>query len=245
MVRAIFLSVALLIFNYSSVAFAQTAEKINAQILPTIWYSSLSVKEGDKIKVYAGIQNNSGVNFSGTVTFYADSAKIAQAPFNSASDSLKEVSAEWLASKGRHLFQAKLDADLPAGKELLSYESEESFVDVSHTLTIEEVKEDAIETLVTVKEKIDEAAETFAEKLESMKKPESEDISIKSLASQFVPSKFLSSESDNSTDNSKIDSDSLLASVFNSGIDLAGILIRNWHWTLAGLAALYLFFKFS
>lgn len=47
---------------------SSTSTKINARILPTIWYSTLSVNDGDSIKIYAGIQNNSGLNFTVTMT---------------------------------------------------------------------------------------------------------------------------------------------------------------------------------
>ena len=54
---------------------------INARILPTVWYSSLSVNDGDSIKIYAGIQNNSGINFIGTASFLVDDKEISKVSF--------------------------------------------------------------------------------------------------------------------------------------------------------------------
>ena len=57
-----------------SKTFAQTASstpiQINARIMPLIWYSTLSINEGDSIKIYAAIQNNSGTTFTGNAVFY-------------------------------------------------------------------------------------------------------------------------------------------------------------------------------
>src|ERR1035437_485667 len=64
---------------------------INARILPTVWYSSLSVNDGDSIKVYAGIQNNSGINFTGIASFLVDDKEISKVSFSSTAPSLKDI----------------------------------------------------------------------------------------------------------------------------------------------------------
>jgi hypothetical protein len=83
-------------FVMPSGVFAQNASstpiKINARILPTVWYSTLSVNDGDSIKIYAGIQNNSGVDFVGTSTFYVDDKEISNISFLSKADSLRDIS---------------------------------------------------------------------------------------------------------------------------------------------------------
>jgi len=60
--------------------FAETSsvvpEQINARILPLVWYSVLSINNEDSIRIYAGIQNNSGIDFTGTATFYVDDKAI-------------------------------------------------------------------------------------------------------------------------------------------------------------------------
>ena len=48
-----------------SAAETTTPTQINARILPLIWYSTLSINDGDSIKIYAGIQNNSDLDFTG------------------------------------------------------------------------------------------------------------------------------------------------------------------------------------
>lgn len=235
-----------LVLNLPVVWAQEATEKINAQILPTIWYSSLDAKEGDKLRIYAGIQNNSGLQFSGSVMFYVDDAKIGEVPFTSESETLKEISAEWTAILGKHLFQAKLQAKLPEGKAFLSSESDKTSFEISEPLTLEKVQADALKTLLAVEEKIDEAAKVFADKLESMKSSAVEENPVKIIASKFVPTKYLASgTSSAAAAGGEVGNDALLASVLNSSLNLASILIRNWPWTLAGLALLYLFFKFS
>ncbi len=203
-------------------------EKINARLLPTLWFSSLTAKEGDSVKVYAAIQNNSGINFSGAVIFSADNAEIGKVSFSSPTDSLKEISVVWRAiAGGKHTFRAVVSTDLSSGTELVSSESGEASFDISRKITLEEVKENAGEIVNTIKEKVDELASTFADKLESTKNP---------ITSNETSGKVLGTTTD---------ARSLIpASVYNAGIDITSNLIRNWMWTLSGLTVLGLVWSF-
>lgn len=213
------------LFTSSVLAQEAVKEKINARILPTIWFSSLTTKEGESVKVYAAIQNNSGINFSGAITFYTDDIEIKKVSFSSPSDFLKEVSVVWQASAGKHTFRATVSADLPLDKELISYKSDETNLDISHELTLEEAKEQAGEIIDTVTEKVDELTSIFADKLESTKKP---------ILSREISGEVLGTATENI----------LPASVYNTGIDIASNLVRNWMWTLSGLAVLALVWTF-
>lgn len=212
---------------YVPYALAQTAEKINARILPTIWQSSLYILAGDEISIYAGIQNNSGLDFSGSVTFHVDDAEIAKVSFYSSSESLQEIGAKWTATgEGKHVAWAEVAVDLPEGKELLSYESDRSafeVVEMPEALTFELAKEKVETILSAAADKVDEVAETLALKLESLKKP--------------VPPEGSPVEPTTSANN-------LLAYAYNSGLDIISFLLRQWKWALAGAAVLTIIFSF-
>ena len=97
---------------------------------------------------------------------------------------------------------------------------------------------------------LSKAPEALVETLESMKVSSSPTIT-ESLAKKFAPppSNGVSGEQvprpDSGQAENNFENSTLLASVYNSGLDLGIILIKNWPWTLGGLALLYLFFKFS
>ncbi|MDP2641938.1 MAG: hypothetical protein Q8P21_01440 [bacterium] len=230
-------------------------EKINARVLPTVWFSSLEVIEGDKVKVYAGIQNNSGIDFSGLVIFYADDTEIGRTSFDSRSDSLIEVSVGWTAKEGRFSFQAKVETTLPGEKALLSYESEKAVLLVSRTLTLAEVKEDTKNILSAVAEKVDEAAVSFAQKLESFKKPNLPETETKSveLGTSSTGAEPEADSNDESLAGKPGNSfyglfndggSSLLASAYNAGLDLTGFMALKWKWTLVVLAILIIIISF-
>ncbi|MBI1974360.1 MAG: hypothetical protein HYS51_00665 [Candidatus Zambryskibacteria bacterium] len=104
-------------------------------------------------------------------------------------------------------------------------------LDLSPKVLLEKAKEKAValpgEMLAAATKKLSEVPEVLAEKIESLKKP------VPSANSLLL--KSLSPETNNSA---------LMASVLNSGIDLASILVRYWQWTSAGIVLLYLLLKF-
>ncbi|MFA6570605.1 MAG: hypothetical protein WCT77_05150 [Bacteroidota bacterium] len=239
--------------------FAQEATsspiKINARILPTVWYSSLSVNDGDSIKIYAGIQNNSGINFTGTALFLVDDKEISKVPFSSTADSLKDVSANWVADPGSHNVQVKISTSLSSDKILVSYESDKSAISITRKITSEVVGDTALNTANSIVAKADDIASVLADKIESFKKLVSSD-------NTGVGSNSSSGSTGNIGNRTTIDSNggvlgtstgpitdssgkglSKMDSVFNMAMDLLVFLIRHWIWTLSGMVVIYLIFK--
>src|ERR1035437_1127949 len=131
----LFLVLLFSILNVPLKVFAQgaagTPQQINARILPLVWYSTLSINDGDSIKIYAGIQNNSGVNFTGVATFFVDDKEISNSPFSSTADSLKDVFVNWVANPGSHNVQVKIVTSLSSDKTLVSSESDKSSINIT------------------------------------------------------------------------------------------------------------------
>ena len=66
---------AVFLFGFSVITFAESSTstiQINAEILSNIWYSTTTVNEDDIINIYAGFQNHSTKNLSGTAGFFVD-----------------------------------------------------------------------------------------------------------------------------------------------------------------------------
>ena len=245
----------LLALSLPSRIFAQTSpvpQQINARVLPFVWYSSLSINEGDTVRIYSGIQNNSGVDFNGTATFYVDDKEISKSTFTSGDNSLKSIYANWMASPGTHGIQVKVTTSLPPDKILVSYESDKSNVDITKKITKETIESAILDTASNVVSKTDAFANVLADKIENLKKP----TDVSSLSNVDSPG----SENNpkvNSVSSSKQNKGSVLGastgpipnqntkiqSAFNIALDALAFLVRNWVWTLGGILLLFLMVK--
>lgn len=249
----LFLILAIFFLNIPQKVFGQEATPtiINARILPTVWYSTLSVNDGDNIKIYVGIQNNSGINFTGTAVFYVDEKEISTKPFSSITDSLINVSADWVAKPGNHDVAVKISTPLLKNETLVSYNSEKSNINITKKIapiTKEDVKEATFHVASTVFSKTDDIANSLADKIESFKKPiEPSILSAKDTNKKgetkateqkegAVLSAFMEEAADSPIKNK-------MYSAFNMLLDLFSFLVRNWKWTIPGTAVLYLILK--
>jgi hypothetical protein len=235
-----------------------TPTQINARIMPLIWYSTLSINEGDSIKVYAAIQNNSGVSFTGNAVFYVDDKEILKKTFISADDTLIDVYADWVANVGSHGVQVKITAILPTNKELVSYESDKSKVSITRKITAEVVQEVTRNTITNIVNKIDEIASSSANKVEGLKKPVAGNsvganinvtssgntgtVKIVSSASQ-IPKGAVLGTSTRLVSDSNSNSSGWWARIYNWLIDALVFLIKHWLWVLIGLVVIYFGWK--
>lgn len=224
---------------------------INARILPTVWYSTLSVNDGDSIKIYAGIQNNSGIDFTGTATFYVDNKEISTSPFSSTTDSLKDVSTDWVANPGNHNVQIKVSTSLSADQILVSSSSDESSINITqkiNPITPAVVGTAVLNTASGIVSNVDNLANTLADNIDALKKPVASSALLTNSKSNKTVSEKLKGQvlgaSTGSTSNSTAQSNSpVMDSVFNMCMDALAFLVRNWKWTLGGMVVLFLLLK--
>lgn len=232
---------------------------VNARILPTIWYSALSVSDGESIKIYAGIQNNSGTNFTGTATFYVDDKKISASPFSSTTDSLKDVSIDWVANPGDHNVQVKISTSLPADQVLVSSSSDKSTINIIQKvapITPAVIENTIMNTASGIVSSADALANTLVDKIDSFKKPTASgnlNISLGDSKSNntntVVPGKNKGSVLSAFTGpivnaiNSTFQGNSPIDFVLNFCLSILSFLVRNWKWSLVGIIALFLIFK--
>lgn len=232
----------------------ETVEQINARILPSIWYSTLFIKDGDSVRIYAGIQNNSGVDFNGKALFYVDEENISEVSFVSRSDSLNAVSADWVVSSGTHDIQVKITTSLPDDKVLVSYETSKSSINITRKITQEMIKDTVVDTVYNVITKVDEAVVPLVEKLQDLKKPtEGELFQSSSKVQNRVDGDVVLEEESGSVLGASTQSSSIgdkkiagisLNYIFNLVIDGATFLLKHWLWTLGGIVLLFILVKF-
>lgn len=246
-----------LALSFPSRIFAQTStapQQINARILPLVWYSTLSINEGDSIKIYAGIQNNSGISFSGTATFYVDDKEISKSSFVSPNDSLKDVSTDWVTSPGSHDVQVKITTSLPADKILVSYESDKSNVNIVQKITPELIGTTVLSAASNIISKTDNLANALADHIESFKKPvDVLSLDANSENSKTNNTKVVSSSGSQTKSGSVLgastgpvsNQNTKIQSAFNIALDALAFLVRNWMWTLGGIILLFLIIKFK
>lgn len=255
------LCLVLSLFSFQKV-FAETV-KINAGVLPSIWYSSFDINDQDSIKIFGGIQNHSDTGFSGTATIFVDSKENTKTNFISKPDSLVEISGAWTAVSGNHSIKMTITSISPLASasnstfgtsSLLSFESDEARLFVKQKITLADVQNTATKVAIGVVDSIDKLANTLADNIEEFKKPvPSENGST--VASQNTVSdksaspmgKVLGAETQykesvaTSTGfmNSKVG-----VSIFNKILDFLSMIVRNWKITLFVVIALVLIIRF-
>ncbi len=256
MKRSLIVLSIIFIIYFSSGFFSASAEvldtstsqtPINARIVPLVWFSDLPINDGDNLKIYAAVQNNSGIDFNGLATFYVDNKEISDIEFNSHSGNLQEVSTSWLSGPGVHDFQVKIKAATPTSKTLLAYETDKSSVEVKRK-SVEVVKKDTIVTnIIDEVSSIDEALAPFVDKIENLRRPildtkrgsvggvgQSAN-AIGSISSDNIQSDTSSSRSLPSKSNKGVDI------AFNSMVNVLAFLTK--HWALTSSTLLLLLWK--
>lgn len=159
-------------FSLFAVNTTSTKEKVNARMLPIVWYSTLSIKDGESIRIYSGIQNNSGADFSGTVAFYVNDKEIAKKSFLSQNDRVTSAFADWTAEVGKSVIEVKIvDTNLSSNKTLVSYNTEKSTLNIVRKITTEDVEKVATDFLSGIVEGGDGIAGELIGEIEDLKDP--------------------------------------------------------------------------
>ena len=216
---------------------------MNARILSQVWFSSLPINDGDSIKIYGAIQNNSGLSFSGTATFYLDDKDISDIHFESHPDNLLAISTDWLALPGTHNFQLKIKAAIPSNRSLLSYESDVSTITIEKKIVIEIKKDTIINNISNIVSSIDEAVVPLVNKIEDLKKPvSSTSTSVVSSNSQVASVGNSNSQNKNleqsNIDKSQSTNNKDIDIVFNASMSILAFMVKHWAWTFSSLLVL-------
>jgi len=207
----------------------------NARILPTIWYSSLSAQPGETVRIYAGIQNDSGSAFSGTASFFVNGTVVGSTPFRSVSGSVERVGVDWTATQGNNAVRAVIIPQLDASQALVAVESDTVYYSVTKKLTLESVqdtvKEGVVKTATAAAEKLDLLADTLSSQLETIKAttPNQGKVLGASISVLSSTSPSLATY----VDKAKV-----------AGLSLLQFLLHHWRFTSAGLGILLLAFVF-
>ena len=81
---------------------------LNAGFVSGIWYSDTKFFAGDDIRIYSALQNRSGYDIQGEVSFYVDNELIDTTEFSALSDRLIETWSDWKAIDGDHVVKVEI-----------------------------------------------------------------------------------------------------------------------------------------
>jgi len=95
------LGIALLSLPFCAAA-SQDSDLANAGLVTGLWYSQPVFFDGDEIRIYSALQNQSGFDIKGVVKFFNSSELIEQKDFSIINGRLIEVWADWRAVEGDH-----------------------------------------------------------------------------------------------------------------------------------------------
>lgn len=88
----------ILTFSFSISVHAQ--EKINAGLVSGIWFSEPTFFAGDRVRVYAAFQNQSGFDIEGTAVLLSSNKEVGETQFNVLNERLAEVWVDWTVLEG-------------------------------------------------------------------------------------------------------------------------------------------------
>lgn len=202
---------------------------MNSHVLPTVWYSNPNPAEGETVRIFAAIQNDSGVNYKGVATFYVRGKAIGDNEFISTSGRLSVVSTSWKAEIGNNSMEVRVVAELPEGEKLSSDSSGQSVLHVNKMITGDVIKADAKKAVETVQGKGDSMAQAIVERLEELKErsftldPEVGPVGKAEAGSQTWGKQMTSK---------------MLSTVYESGISAAQFAVTHWIWSLGALILL-------
>jgi len=228
-------------FNFASAQTSSITDSLNAEILSTVWYSTTTVSENDSISIYAGFQNHSDNNLSGTAGFYVDNSEINKIKFSSNSKSLIKLETPYIATAGNHTIQVKIlelnkvqgDTLVPIPvNSLLAFESGRNNLSVKYQITKDLVIKEVNNVANTIVNNIDNSTEKLANYVESLKKP------VPSKTQVLGASTHNPQTTTNNTTNSGF-------SFLNTSLDALAFLLRHWIWTFVSLVFIILFFIFK
>jgi hypothetical protein len=261
-----FIITAIFLFGFSAITFAESSTstgQINAEILSNIWYSTTTVNEDDIINIYAGFQNHSTKNLSGTAGFFVDDIQISKMNFVASPKSLIKLQSEYKAVRGNHTSQVKILDIAEIGvnilnklsiENLLAKESERNSFKVEYQMTKEEVVKIAGNVASNVIKVIDTQAEKLADYVESLKDKAIDtldSLSVSKTPEQIAQEKLtgrvlgISDENIGDTQNGGQDNQTNKKfSFYNMFLDILAFLIRHWIWVLMVVVMLVVYLAF-
>ncbi len=237
-------------FGFYTNVSAQTAsstQTINAEILSNVWYSTTTINEKDTINIYAGFQNHSDKNLSGTALFYVDDLEINKVKFDSNSKSLIKLETPYTAVSGNHSVQVKIleihsasDASISVSS-LQAFESEKKSLNVKYQITTEKVVNTATNIANNVVNTIDKYASNLANTVEDLKTP------VENTNQNQVSSSTLKQGAVLGTSTRAVSTPNNAPgfSFYNLFLDILAFLLRHWIWTFVISIFLILYFIFK
>ncbi len=239
-----------LFFGFYSIVSAQTPSSnilLNASILSNVWYSTTTINKKDTINIYAGFQNHSTINLSGTAGFYVDDLEINKIKFTSSPKSLVKLESPYTAVSGNHSVQVKIlevhsSSDISISmNSLQALESEKKGLNVKYEITNEVIIDKATDIANNVVNTIDKYASNLASTVESMKTPFEK--TAKNQISSQIPKQGVILGTSTKAIAPSTNTEGF--SFYNLCMDILAFLIRKWIWVCTAILFFILYMTFK
>jgi len=235
-INLLVISVLFLCFGFYNNVFAQSASTtnvINAEVLYNVWYSTTTVNEGDEINIYAGFQNHSGENISGSAGVFVDNIQISKVDFTTNPRSLIKLEAVYTAVRGEHIVQIKI-LDI---KNLLASETEKKKLSVKYQITSADVLNSAKKVTNSIIDIIDIYTAKAADYVENLKQP----VENSDIVSNSSSSTSIETQSTNTQNDEQITATNWKTYSYNLLLDIVAFLLRHWVWTFSAVILFVLY----
>lgn len=98
----------LLIISFLILPFFSFAETENVGIIKGIWFSESQFFDGDDIRIYTAVQNNSGDDASGNIEFFDNGESLGVKTFSALNNRVVESWIDTVAVSGEHQFSVRI-----------------------------------------------------------------------------------------------------------------------------------------
>lgn len=98
----------ILILMFIIIPFFSFAETSNVGIIKGIWFSDADFFDGDALRIYTAVQNNSGSDVEGIIEFFDNGESLGTKPFSALNSRIIESWIDTVAVSGNHEFSVKI-----------------------------------------------------------------------------------------------------------------------------------------
>ncbi|MBY0328957.1 hypothetical protein K2Q02_02595 [Patescibacteria group bacterium] len=231
-----------IIFALVSITTRVSAQSLpmNAGLVGSIWYDSSPVVFDTTIKINTAFYNESDTEITGVAVFKDGEVLLGSDAFVAAPRSVTPLSVAWKTTEGTHAVSVNIegsDVQMSVIQTTTTLEIKKPVVVVpvtpSKPLTLETVKDTAINTIVGLTQKVDSYTDALAESIQSQKNPPP-------LTDQKREGQVLGIESEEQISLTATDAPSIIITAKNTGIDSITWIVRNWQWGALALLVLIL-----
>ncbi len=218
--------------------------KINASLLPSIWYSTLDPYGGDTVKIFGGIQNQTSFTLDATVQILVDNVQKEIVEIAVMPGTLTQIKTAWLAEAGNHDIVMRithLKSDISGiDADSLQLKEVKNSISVSRKIDLGETKVNIQNIATTSLKKIDDAADALADTILSYQAPttthpKADEGQVLGASTRYSPAAIFES----------VKQSPVTKGIWNSLLEFVALCVRHWKITLSVIILLAIVIKYA